>query len=77
LRRAGAEPLLATTGLLAAEAYTLEAAVAAWARGARPEEVREAAARAYAAHQRCSLRAARRLFGADQLTAAPKSLPTR
>lgn len=66
LRRAGAVPWLTTTGLLAAEAYTLEAAVAAWARGAGPEQVREDAARAYASHQRCSLRGARRLFGVAQ-----------
>jgi hypothetical protein len=77
LRRAGAVPWLTASGLLAAEAYTLEAAVAAWARGAPPEVVREEAARAYAAHQRCSVHAARRLFGAAQPTAAPNALPTR
>ena len=64
LRRAGAVPWLTTTGLLAAEAYTREAAMVAWAGGGGPDEVREAAARAYAKYQRCSLRAARRLFGA-------------
>lgn len=62
LRRAGATPLLWTTGLLAAEAYTLEAAVAAWASDEPPSRIRERAAAAYASHQRCGLAGARRLF---------------
>jgi len=62
LRRAGAEPLLWTTGLLAAEAYTLEAALVAWAGGGDGAVVRERAAAAYATYQRCSASAARRLF---------------
>lgn len=59
LRRAGSQPLLLTTGLMAPEAYTLTAALDAHVRGA---DVREAAARAYHTHQKCGLRAARRLF---------------
>ncbi len=62
LRLAGARPLVWTTGLLAAEAYSLEAALEGWARGEGVRAVRGRAARAYAAHQRCSPRAARRLF---------------
>jgi hypothetical protein len=62
LRAAGAEPWLLTTGLLPAEAYPLEAAAVAWAEGGAPAQVREAAARAFARYQGCSLAAARRLF---------------
>jgi hypothetical protein len=66
LRRAGAEPWLWTTGLLPAEAYSVEAAAVAWAEGGGPARARAAAARAFAAHQRCSLRAAQRLFAAGE-----------
>lgn len=59
LQRAGSQPLLLTTGLMAPEAYTFTAAIEAWVRGG---DVREAAARAYHRHQQCGLRAARRLF---------------
>jgi hypothetical protein len=62
LRRSGAQPLLLTTGLMAPEAYTLDAAVRAWFATLDPEEVRSAAAAAYSKHQRCGLAAARRLF---------------
>jgi hypothetical protein len=62
LRTAGAEPLLLTAGLMAPEAYALEAAVTAFARGDTAAEVREAAAAAYARYQKCGLKAARRLF---------------
>jgi hypothetical protein len=59
LQRAGSSPLLLTTGLMAPEAYTLTAAIEAWRKGG---DVREAAAQAYHRHQKCGLRAARRLF---------------
>ena len=59
LERAGSEPLLLTTGLMAPEAYTLTAAIDAHARGT---DVREAAAQAYHKHQKCGIKAARRLF---------------
>jgi len=62
LRSSGASPLLWTTGLMAPEAYTLEAAVDAWALGADAATVRERAASAYHAHQHCGLQAARRLL---------------
>jgi hypothetical protein len=62
LARAGAHPLLLTTGLMAPEAYTLDAALRAWARGEPSANVREAAAQAYHAYQQCGLRGARRLF---------------
>lgn len=62
LRAAGAFPLLLTTGLMAPEAYTLDAVVASWAGGAAGPQVRDAAARAYHRYQKCGLTAARRLF---------------
>lgn len=62
LRDTGARPLLWTTGLMAPEAYTLDAAVQAWAEAAPAEQVRERAAGAYAKWQKCSIGAARRLL---------------
>jgi len=62
LARAGCEPLITTAGLMAPEAYTLDAVLRAWAAGASPQEVHEQAAAAYARYQKCSLPAARRLF---------------
>lgn len=59
LQRANSQPLLLTTGLMAPEAYTLTAAIEAWVGDG---DVREAAAQAYHQHQKCGLRAARRLF---------------
>lgn len=62
LRRAGSEPLLTATGLMAPEAYTLDAAVRSWAANDPPEATRFKAAKAYAKYQRISERAALRLF---------------
>ncbi len=62
LRQAGAEPLITTSGLMAPEAYTLDAIVRSWAAGRSPAETHLAAAGAYAKYQRCSPAAARRLF---------------
>ena len=62
LQGAGAHRLLLTTGLMAPEAYTLDAAITRWFRGGSPADVHEAAARAYHRYQRCGLGAARRLF---------------
>ncbi len=62
LRRAQAEPLLWTTHLMAPEAYTLEAAIAAWLEGARSEDVAQAGAKAYHQYQKCGLSAAKRLL---------------
>lgn len=58
----GSRPLVLTSGLMAPEAYTLDAALTAFAAGADEGAVREAAAVAYDRHQKCGLRAARRLF---------------
>ena len=57
-------PLLLTTGLMAPEAYTLTAAIEAWVRSDDEAQVREAAAQAYAKHQSCGIKGARRLFAA-------------
>lgn len=65
LRQAGAGPLLLTTGLMAPEAYTLDAALRAFFEEGSPEAVREAAAAAYDRYQNCGLAAARRLFWAS------------
>ena len=62
LRRARAAPLLLTNGLMAPEAYTLEAALRAWFETADAQKAREAAAHAYDRFQKCGLSAARRLF---------------
>jgi hypothetical protein len=69
----GAEsmPLLTTTGLMAPEAYTLEAAVTTWFSGQDAAEVRQAAGRAYARYQRSSEKAAVRLFRAPEAPASP------
>ena len=60
LAQTGATPLVTTYGLMAPEAYVLDAALIAHVRG---EDPRAAAAQAYASYQKCGLRAARRLFG--------------
>jgi len=55
-------PLLMTTGLMAPEAYTLDAAITTWFSGQDTEAVHRAAAGAYARYQRSSERGAMRLF---------------
>jgi hypothetical protein len=65
LAAAGCRALLVTTDFMAPEAYTLDAAVRAWAAGAGPEAVRRAAAAAYAEYQKCGAVAAGRLFAAE------------
>ncbi|MHC4211838.1 MAG: hypothetical protein ACYSWP_00560 [Planctomycetota bacterium] len=62
LKKAGSHPLLLTTGLMAPEAYTLDAAIRSWAGGGRPEQVRDKAASAYHKYQKCGLMGAQRLF---------------
>jgi hypothetical protein len=55
-------PLLLTTGLMAPEAYTLEAVIRAWVGNGSTAQVVEAAAQAYDRYQKCGIGAARRLF---------------
>jgi len=62
LKRAGARPLLLTSGLMAPEAYTLDAGLRAWFATGDVAQVHDAAAAAYHRYQRCGLTASRRLF---------------
>ncbi len=62
LTRAKANPLLWTTGLMAPEAYTLEAALNAWAKAEPATEIALQAARIYASYQKCRVAAARKLL---------------
>lgn len=55
-------PLILTSGLMAPEAYTLDAVLGSWFAGEDGVQVRLAAAGAYAKYQRTSEAAARRLF---------------
>jgi hypothetical protein len=58
----GSKSVLLTTGLMAPEAYTLDAAVRAWIAGESNETIRERAAVAYNKYQKCGMTGARRLF---------------
>lgn len=61
LKPTAAAPLLWTTNLMAPEAYTLHDALRSWVFNQSPAQVQEAAAKAYARYQRCSLKAAKNL----------------
>jgi hypothetical protein len=63
--------LLTTTGLMAPEAYTLDAALTSWFSGGGPGDVRTAAAHAYARYQHTSEAAALRLFRSGPATTHP------
>jgi len=54
--------VLLTTGFMAPEAYTLEAGAAGWLAKETADKIKERAALAYDKHQKCGLKAARRLF---------------
>lgn len=59
------DPLVTTTGLMAPEAYVLEALVTAWAAGKTPAEIRKACGNAYhGKHPKSSLNACIGLFHA-------------
>ena len=62
LRRAGADPILWTNGLMAPEAYVLNAGLDGWIANESGEQIRNRAAKAYNAYQHCGLKAARGLF---------------
>lgn len=62
LRKTGAQPVLWTTGLMAPEAYTLKAELDGWILEESKEQIQRRAVEAYSKYQRCSLRAAWRLF---------------
>ena len=61
----GSHPLLLTTGLMAPEAYTLDAVIRSWIGDGSVTAAREAAATAYDRYQKCGLRAARNLFWSE------------
>ena len=62
LKQGGSHPLLLTTGLMAPEAYTLDAALTTLLEGGGSAEIYESAAQAYNSYQRCGMRGARGLF---------------
>ncbi|MBW2699520.1 MAG: hypothetical protein JRF33_01765 [Deltaproteobacteria bacterium] len=65
LDKAGAHALTLTTNLMPPEAYTLDATLKAWFEGKNARQSREAGNRAFVKYQKCSIRAARRLFTGD------------
>lgn len=62
LKSTGAHPLLWTTGLMAAEAYTLKGAIDGWIRNESNNRIRLRAAQSYHKYQKCGLRAAKKLL---------------
>jgi len=62
LRKAGANPILWTTGLMSPEAYTLKNAIDGWILNETGDQIRRRAARAYHQYQKCGLNAALNLF---------------
>jgi hypothetical protein len=62
LKKIKCKSVLLTTGFMAPEAYSLEAALAGWIAKEKPQSIRERAARAYHKYQKCGLKAARSLF---------------
>jgi hypothetical protein len=58
----GARPVLLTTGLMAPEAYVLDAGVRGWISGESADQISARAAAAYNKYQKCGYRAARALF---------------
>lgn len=62
LNKTGAKPLIWTTGLMAPEAYTLEASIQGWLEGKSDQEIQQLAAAAYHKYQKCGLRGASRLL---------------
>ena len=55
-------PLVWTSGLMAAEAYTLHDALTGYVNGESAEQIRARAAKAYAKYQKCGEKAARNLI---------------
>lgn len=63
IEKAGAHPLVLTTGLMAPEAYCLHAAIEQWIAGGDDTQVKKAAAASYNKYQKTGRKAAERLFG--------------
>lgn len=62
LQSVGAHSLVLTNGLMAPEAYTLDAAISAWVQGRVDSDIRRSAAAAYAKYQKIGQRPAQLLF---------------
>jgi len=62
IKKANAEPLLWTSHLMAPEAYTLKAAIDGWLNKESNSQIRERAAQAYHAYQKCGINGARNLL---------------
>jgi hypothetical protein len=62
MKSTGAYPLLWTTGLIAAEAYTLKGAIDGWILNESNNKIRLRAARSYHRYQKCGLKAAKNTF---------------
>jgi hypothetical protein len=62
IQKAGATPLLWSTGLMSPEAYTLEAAIAGWLNKETGQQIRMRAAQAYDKYQHCGVKTASRLL---------------
>lgn len=62
IQKAGATPLIWSTGLMSPEAYTLEAGIAGWLAHETPAQIRQRAATAYDRYQHCGVKAASRLL---------------
>jgi phage-related baseplate assembly protein len=62
LRWTGAKPLVWTTGLMAPEAYVIEAVLSGWAVNDTDDQIRRRAAQAYDKYQHCGARGAMHLF---------------
>lgn len=65
LKAFGSHSLVLTSGLMAPEAYSLDAAITTWVAGAGDNEVRRSAAAAYAKYQKISPGSARALFNVE------------
>jgi hypothetical protein len=65
LSKLGCRSVLLTTGFMAPEAYSLEAALSGWLAGEDAERIRNRAATAYNKYQKCGLSGAKRLFYAE------------
>lgn len=62
IKQTHAEPLLWTSHLMAPEAYTLKAAIDGWLNKESNPQIRERAAQAYHAYQKCGINGARNLL---------------
>jgi hypothetical protein len=62
IKKAKANPLLWTNGLMAPEAYTLKAAIDGWLLNESGAKIKERAAQSYNTYQKCGIKGARNLF---------------